>query len=43
MKKTGQTSGEIEEASSAYEAEQMVLLWKEFIVSVEKQIAAAIQ
>ena len=41
--KTGQAIGEIEQASSAYEAEQMVLLWKEFIISVEKQIAAAIK
>ena len=40
---TGKSIGEIEEASSTYEAEQMVILWKEFIVSVEKQIAAAIQ
>ncbi len=40
--KTGKSIGEIEEVSSLYEAEQMVLLWGEFMSSIEKQITSEV-
>ena len=39
----GKSIGETEECSSVYEAEQMVLLWREFMASIEKQITSALQ